>query len=128
MHNREIKGYSFGFTLIEFVIATAIIGLLAAIAIPSFSKARINVYKKQITSNLRVLDQAFWRAALDQQLDEDDIDMLAISAADEYIRSGFAALQWPGSAANIPEETSLRGEISITFAGLTFTCDDPGGN
>lgn len=122
------RAHSNGFTLTEIMITIGLIGLLATIAVHSITRASLNTQKMQITNNLRILDNAFSMSALDQQLDEDDIDMLAISAADEYIRSGFAALQWPGSAANIPEETSLRGEISITFAGLTFTCDDPGGN
>jgi prepilin-type N-terminal cleavage/methylation domain-containing protein len=56
-----------GFTLVEIMIVVAIIGLLAAIAIPNFVKARGTAQTNACINNLRQIDGAKEQWALENK-------------------------------------------------------------
>jgi prepilin-type N-terminal cleavage/methylation domain-containing protein len=78
-----------GFTLVEIMIVVAIIGLLAAIAIPNFVKARTTAQKNACINNLRQIDGAKEQWALENKISEGTGTTKSI--IDGYIKGGNPA-------------------------------------
>ena len=76
-----------GFTLVEIMFVVLIIGLLAAIAIPNFVKARTNSQRSACIANLRQIEGAKHEWALETKKGSTDLPVQTdLYGTDKYIR------------------------------------------
>ena len=73
-----------GFTLVEIMIVVAIIGMLAAIAIPNFVKARNTAQANACISNMKQVDGGIQQWALEKGKKDSDAPVSAEVA--EYVK------------------------------------------
>src|SRR5437660_4840217 len=87
-HN-TLKQDNQGFTLVEIMIVVAIIGLLAALAIPGFVKARKQSQGRRIINDARQMDAAVDQWALENgKKDGDPVDT---AGASTYLKTAWTA-------------------------------------
>ena len=73
-----------GFTLVEIMIVVAIIGLLAAIAIPNFVKNRNTAQASACIVNMKQIDSAIDQYAVENN--KRDSDPITVAEIKEYIK------------------------------------------
>jgi prepilin-type N-terminal cleavage/methylation domain-containing protein len=85
----KIRNDRSAFTLVEIMIVVAIIGLLAALAVPGFVKARKQSQGRRILNDCRQQDAAIDQWALEKGMkDGDTVDSVAAAS---YLKTGWKA-------------------------------------
>lgn len=116
-----------GFTLIELIIVIAIIIILAAIAIPTFSSILSDANEAAVTSEARNL---YTLACIDLVQDEVDGETPAIDDDDEADLISAAGLDGDAYTASVSYENDKmtvsveKGNISITIVDGVITDTD----
>lgn len=110
---RIVRG-SKGFTLVEIMIVVAIIGLLAAIAVPNFVQARTNARRNTCINNLRLI-----QGAKDQYaLENNQSDTVTPGTAD--LSPYFKSTQ---ISAGLPREP-IGGSYTVNAVSANPTCSN----
>jgi len=111
----KIRNDRSAFTLVEIMIVVAIIGLLAALAVPGFVKARKQSQGRRILNDCRQMDAAIDQWAL--ETGQTDGNAINTTGAQTYLKSTWKTLDLLNNA----YATTVVGTTQISINATTKT-------
>jgi type IV pilus assembly protein PilA len=108
----KIRKNKAAFTLVEIMIVVAIIGLLAALAIPGFVKARKQSQGRRILNDARQMDAAIDQWALENgKKDGDTVDSVGAAT---YLKTAWKSTDLLGNSFTVGTVGATQITISAT--------------
>ncbi len=111
----RIRNTQAAFTLVEIMIVVAIIGLLAALAVPGFVRARKQSQGRRIINDCRQMDAAIDQWALENG--KKDGDTVNTTGAQAYLKTTWQTTDLLGNGYNV----SVVGSTQILINTTTKT-------
>ena len=118
--NSKIRRNQAAFTLVEIMIVVAIIGLLAALAIPGFVKARKQSQGRRILNDARQIDAAIDQWALENG--KKDNDAVITTSAATYLKTAWPTNDLLGNSYGVgnvgPNQVQIAAATKDALSGV----------